>query len=185
MSLRRASGFAQPTLEQIRRAEEKKRASAKRYQEKLRKQQRKASKGPAGGMIRKPKVVLQSRGKEDQPRKKRKRIRPVNEKRKARLFALQFLSSEYVEFIHEQDCAVPGCQRRDIACAHAGKTRANGGRWYEIAPLCGREGPGHHQEQEGRTEWFNRKYCIDLLDIAARLALRWKQKIKPPEVTTP
>lgn len=153
--------FPKPTPEQIRRAQDRKQASAKRYQAK---QREKARTNP-------------------KPREPRKRIRPVNPVRKARLFEQQFLSEEYVLFIHSAPCAVPGCERIDIACAHVEKTRANGGRWYEIAPLCGREAPGHHQEQEGRTDWFNEKYGIDLRDIAAMLACEHKAYLEngPPK----
>lgn len=111
--------------------------------------------------------------------KARKRL-GKNEDRAAAQFEKAFHSSEYVGFVHEQDCAVPGCRNREIEFAHCGKTRKNGGLWHEGAPLCGGVSGMHHREQERiGTEAFNRKYGVDLLDIAARLALRWREKIKP------
>jgi hypothetical protein len=131
------------------------RAAARRYQEK-----RKAKATDAGRISFRNDISL----------KRGNRIPKVNPKRKAKLFALQFHSSAYVEFVHSAPCAVRGCERGPIQCAHVGKTRANGGRWYEIAPLC----PVHHLAQEGRTEWFNARYGVDLMEIAFRLAADWK-----------
>ena len=101
--------------------------------------------------------------------KKRLGKNPVRAEAK---FADAFLSREYVLFIHtELLCCIPGC-RKVPECAHVGPhTRKMGGKWYEIAPLC----PEHHREQEGQTERMNRKYGVDLVDIAAATALRWKQ----------
>lgn len=103
----------------------------------------------------------------------RSRINPVNVERRARLFERQFLSDAYVAFIHSQPCAVRGCRRVDIVCAHVVRTRACGGRWYEMAPMCGRDWPGHHQKQEGRTAAFDREHGTDLEALAARLAMDW------------
>lgn len=96
--------------------------------------------------------------------------RTKNKAKRATRFERAFLSREYVAWIHSQPCAIPGCGRRDIQCAHVGKPRSRGGRWYEIAPLCGDAWPGHHQEQEKRTSAVNAKYGIDLEAIAAGLA---------------
>ncbi len=93
------------------------------------------------------------------------RVTKNRAKRVAR-FERAFLSREYVAWIHSQPCAIPGCRRRDIQCAHVGRPRSRGGRWYEIAPLCA----VHHAEQEKRTSAVNAKYRIDLEAIAARLA---------------
>jgi hypothetical protein len=104
-------------------------------------------------------------------KKPRKHLGP-NEERKAAKFADAFLSAEYVDFVHSLGCCTPGCRKTDIECAHAGPTRANGGRWFEVVPLCS----AHHREQEGRTNAFNEKHGIDLIDIAAATALRWRSR---------
>lgn len=100
------------------------------------------------------------------------RLAPVTKDKvkRATRFERAFLSVEFVAFIHSQPCAAPGCYRTDVQCAHVGKPRSRGGRWYEIAPLCA----AHHQEQEKRTKQFDAKYRTDLESIAAGLALRWK-----------
>jgi hypothetical protein len=112
----------------------------------------------------------------------RKGLAARNPDRASAKFADAFLSKEYVEFIHSLGCCTPGCRKIDIEAAHVGPTRANGGKWYEIAPLCS----AHHREQEGATEKFNAKHGVDLVDIAAATALRWKERTKPlPEVGSP
>jgi len=104
----------------------------------------------------------------------RKGLAARNPDRASAKFADAFLSKEYVEFVHSLGCCTPGCRKIDIEAAHVGPTRANGGKWYEVVGLC-RE---HHREQEGRTDSFNEKYSLDLVDIAACIALRWKERIK-------
>lgn len=110
------------------------------------------------------------------PRDKKapKGLKPRNDKRADAQFEKAFLSEEYVEFVHSLGCCVPGCRKVDIECAHVGSTRKNGGRWFEIAPLCA----AHHRTQEGRTNAFNEKFGIDLLSIAAATAQRWLALIK-------
>lgn len=113
--------------------------------------------------------------------KKPKGLKSRNEDRSKAQFAKAFHSEEYVEFVHSLGCAVPGCNRTNIQCAHVGPTRRNGGMWYEIVPLCGPafNWKGHHAEQEGRTEQFNAEYGIELIDIAAATALRFKERYQP------
>lgn len=72
-------------------------------------------------------------------------------------------------WIRSLSCAVPGCPA-PVVPAHL-RTAANSGTglkphdWY-LVPLC----VEHHSAQEGRTQSFNKKYGIDLFDIAAGLA---------------
>ncbi len=113
----------------------------------------------------------------------RKPIKPRNDARAKAQFERAFLSEAYVDFVHSLGCSVPGCSRTNIECAHVGKTRKNGGKWYEIAPLCGadpRDGwEGHHPIQESiGTEAMNKRHGIDLLLIAAAVALRWRERTK-------
>ena len=107
-------------------------------------------------------------------KKKPRGLKLRNDARADAQFEKAFLSSEYVEFVHSLGCCIAGCRKVDIECAHVGSTRKNGGRWYEIAPLC----KAHHREQEGRTQAMNEKYSVDLLDIASATALRWREKTK-------
>jgi hypothetical protein len=105
--------------------------------------------------------------------KRHKRPNPVNRTRQAKRFEAQYLSSAYVEWIHSLPCSIPGCTRTDIEAAHVGRPKSRGGRWWEIAPLCGADFPGHHQEQEKRTPYVNEKYGVDLEAIAHAVAQRW------------
>lgn len=105
------------------------------------------------------------------PLVRRTRLAPVTRDtaKRQRRFERAFLSSAYVAWIHAQPCAVPGCTRSDIECAHVGRPRSRGGCWYEIAPLCSL----HHREQEKRTAWSDAKYGTDLEGRAAGLAQEW------------
>lgn len=96
--------------------------------------------------------------------------------RKAKRFGVQFHSDAFVEFVHSLGCCIPGCRREDIQAAHVGRTRGRGGQWWEVAPLCGAEYPGHHQEQEGRTPYMNERYGVDLELIASATAQRFLEK---------
>jgi hypothetical protein len=107
------------------------------------------------------------------PRRK-KPIARVNRKRRATRFERAFHSPGFVAWMKEQDCAVPGCERTDIECAHVDRPRSRGGTWQEIAPLC----RPHHREQEKRTARFNRKYGIRLELVAAGYAQRWMAFVK-------
>jgi hypothetical protein len=104
-----------------------------------------------------------------QPLARKTGLRPVNPARRAKRFAEQFHSDAFVSWVHSLACAVPGCQRTDIEAAHVGRTRARGGTWQEVAPLCA----PHHREQEGRSRAFGARYGIDLDAIAAAVAQRW------------
>jgi hypothetical protein len=106
--------------------------------------------------------------------RKPKGLRAKNPERAARKFEDAFLSKEYVEWVHEHGCVIPGCRKVEVHAAHVGPTRACGGKWFEIVGLC----PDHHREQEGDTEGMNEKYGVDLIDVAAWLAMRWKERTK-------
>ena len=106
---------------------------------------------------------------------KRTRLAPVNRKRKARRFEAAYHSPGFIAWVHSLACAVPGCARTDIHAAHV-VSRARGGTWQDVAPLCG----SHHDDQHRLgVGLFNQKYGIDLAGIAAAVALRWKAFIRP------
>ena len=105
---------------------------------------------------------------------KRTRIKRVNPARKARRFEAAYHSPAFIAWVHSLACAVPGCQRTDIHASHV-VSRARGGTWQDVAPLCS----AHHRAQEGRTRQFNEEHGIDLEGIAAAVALRWKAFIRP------
>lgn len=159
--------FRPPTEEQVRRSRQRKQESAARYQEK-----RKARARSGGGLVR-GKGLKRSRHLSPVPTTARGKAR------KRERFERAFHSVEFVLFVKSLGCCVPGCERTDIQCAHVDRPRSRGGRWFEIAPLCGSEDrPGHHREQEKRTKWFNRKYGIRLELIAAATAQRFLQRVK-------
>ena len=97
-----------------------------------------------------------------------------NAKRVRRRFQEAYHSKWFVLWVKSLACSVPGCERTDIECAHVGRPRSRGGKWWECAPLC----KPHHRAQEKRTPAFNREHNIDLESIAAAVALRWKERTK-------
>lgn len=96
-------------------------------------------------------------------------LRKANHARRLVRFTAAFHSKGFVLWVKSLACSVPGCERADIQCAHVDRPRSRGGRWYEVAPLCG----PHHREQEKRTDWFDRKYLTDLRSTASAVAFRW------------
>lgn len=98
------------------------------------------------------------------------RMKPVNRKRKAKLYALQF--GDHADWIRTLGCLV--CGRTPSEPAHV-KTRGSGGTAKDIVPLCGDrpwspvDPQGHHSEQEGNNKRFEALYRIDLKAEAARL----------------
>lgn len=63
------------------------------------------------------------------------RIRPINRKRKARLFAEDFGSVEYVKHLHQFPCA--NCEVYGWTVAAHLKSRGAGGKVDDLVPLCG------------------------------------------------
>ncbi len=64
-----------------------------------------------------------------------KPIPRVNRERKKRLFAEDFYSQEFVDFIHSLPCALCGI-RRNVEAAHV-RSRGAGGKAKDVVPLCG------------------------------------------------
>lgn len=73
-------------------------------------------------------------------------------------------------FIHRHQCSVPGCQAGPIECAHI-RTAANSGKgikphdWFTVS-LC----DAHHAEAHEGEKSFERKYSINLMEIAEAFA---------------
>lgn len=100
--------------------------------------------------------------------KRRTPMKRSNPKRKRERFERAYLSPAYVAFIHSLECAVGSC-RNAAECAHV-RSRAAGGRWDEIAPLC----PVHHRESHAMgLQSFQHRYGFDLCNVAHATALRW------------
>lgn len=69
------------------------------------------------------------------PIKRSGRLKPVNRARKARLFAEDFGSKEYVEHIHSLPCAA--CLVTGWTEAAHVRSRGAGGKVDDLVPLCG------------------------------------------------
>ena len=114
--------------------------------------------------------------------KRKKRVNPVNRKRKAERFRKAFLSDERVAWVHEQGCVTvthgtwvgrlrPLCDG-PVVVAHV-KSRAAGGGWWDVCHMC----YSHHLEQHAfGIKAFEAKYGLDLAAIAAELATRGPQE---------
>jgi hypothetical protein len=82
-------------------------------------------------------------------------------------------------WVRKHQCCVPGCANRDIECAHV-RTGSDGGvgmkpsdRW--CISLCAH----HHREQHDIGEGaFERRYAIDLHELALEFAAKSPQRIK-------
>lgn len=112
-------------------------------------------------------------------------MRPVRLRQKPKAPGSRFphrRSKSFRSFVKAHDCAVathatrprpcfalPG--RTKIECAHL-KTQGSGGDDVgNCVPLC----PTHHDEQEGFTEAFERKFGLDLHRIASTLQRQWEE----------
>lgn len=98
------------------------------------------------------------------------RLAPVNRVRKARLAEHQYGPAGYGDWLRSLACVVPGCRDERIECAHV-RSRGAGGTWEDQVPLC----TVHHSEQHALgVRTFARRYGLDLADLAAAHALRWR-----------
>lgn len=96
-------------------------------------------------------------------------IRPYNEERQAKLFERHFHSKEFVAWVQRHACSIPGCERFPVEAAHA-RSRAAGGRWTDVLPLC----RDHHREQHDLgVATFEGKYGISLSAFALRTSSDW------------
>lgn len=96
--------------------------------------------------------------------KPRKRIKPVNPKRRKRLSAEQFGPPGYVAHVHSYGCLVEleGCPDEcegPMEAAHV-KSRGAGGGWKNnLVPLCRRH---HRQQHDMGADTFAWHHQIDL-----------------------
>ena len=76
--------------------------------------------------------------------------------------------SAHQRWVRSHQCVVLGCKDGPIQFAHVKSRGAGGGDWYGVA-LC----LGHHREQHDiGIETFQRKYGIDLYELAAEFTRR-------------
>ena len=82
-------------------------------------------------------------------------------------------------WVRKHQCSVPGCERLPIEAAHvragshAGLSRKPSDQW--VISLC----VFHHREQhESGERTFERKYSIDLADLAREFARRSPHRLK-------
>lgn len=98
-------------------------------------------------------------------------VKPINRKRRAKLFSEGFESEERVEWYRHQFCVVPGCDEGPCHVAHV-KSRGAGGKADDAVPLCTK----HHSESHDiGILTFQRKYGIDLPALAVVFARKWKE----------
>jgi hypothetical protein len=103
------------------------------------------------------------------PPKRKTPMKRTNPRRKRERFERAYHSAGFVWFVHSLRCAVLPCESA-AECAHT-VSRARGGTWETIAPLC-RE---HHAAlHDMGTRAFEQRHRLDLADLAAQTALRWK-----------
>lgn len=80
----------------------------------------------------------------------------------------------YLDYVHDQPCAIRGCKRRPTQAAHA-TTRGAGGTWEDLLPLCWK----HHAEQHtAGILTFQKRYQINLARVAAAVRLNWEKVIE-------
>ncbi len=119
-------------------------------------------------------------------------IPSVNRERKAKAFGRNFgKKSDWIRSLHCVACvrSVGGMYTgRKIEAAHAAKARGMGGcggNSADLVPLC----TAHHREQGEQAEeighgpkpektTFERRYGLDLQQIAAELEAEWTQQIR-------
>ena len=106
-------------------------------------------------------------------------VKPINRERRSRMDMKLWGPDGFVEFVHRCDCAVPGCRSWYVEAAHA-RSRAAGGDWTDILPLC----RDHHREQhQAGILTFERTHGLDMLAAAAATQRRWRELTGdvPPE----
>lgn len=121
--------------------------------------------------------------------KRKKRLRRTNTERKKALFEKQYGNDDYVAALHKEGCQIPDCRptsgsRSEIQCDHT-PTRAAGGTWRQMVPLC----LYHHRlKHDVGVESFQAFYGIDLDAIATAMVLQHGHLVTgepPPESEEP
>lgn len=96
--------------------------------------------------------------------RRKKPIRRSNPQRRAKRFKQAFGSPERVAAIQAMPCAV--CGSRPSQCAHV-RSRAAGGTYRDIVPLC----HAHHAEQHQiGIASFEERHGLDLAQLAEQVA---------------
>lgn len=105
------------------------------------------------------------------PIRTRTGVNPVNKERKATLREKQYGDEAFVMWLHRLECAIPGCHNRDVEAAHVGRSRAAGGTWQDVAPVC----KAHHSEQHtlGILSW-EQKYAVSGIGLAEATQKAWR-----------
>jgi len=95
---------------------------------------------------------------------KRSPIRKANPKRKRQRFQDAFGSAAYLERIQALPCVV--CGQTPSEAAHV-RSRAAGGTWRDLVPLC----HAHHQEQHTiGIRSFEDRHGVDLAALATHIS---------------
>ena len=91
--------------------------------------------------------------------------------RKRQKFARQFHSEAFVEFTRFSPCVVDDCPFSAVECAH-NPSRAAGGTWEDVSPLC----TWHHGEQHSSgVKTFQWRHGIRFTDTNAAHAAKWRE----------
>lgn len=104
---------------------------------------------------------------------KRTRLKPVNRKRRAKLFAEDFGGKAYLEFIHGLECAACGSPCEYTEAAHL-TSRGAGGKVDVVVPLCGSRFnmPGCHHKYDAHDPEL-RALEPRLRSLAKQLRAEW------------
>ena len=130
-------------------------------------------------MTRLPTAVPKPRKSRKKPRKPIRRSRVRQKAGKPKRFAKR-RDYPYLRWIREQPCVVETARPEEVhvllwyiaEAAHL-KTRGAGGSDREnVVPLC----RIHHNEQEGKTAAFERKYGVDLRKLAQQYTERYDRE---------
>lgn len=97
--------------------------------------------------------------------RRRTRIRPVNTARRKVRYEAAF--GPHAEWVRRLPCCVPTCRQGPPSDPAHVRSRAAGGTWRDLVPMC----RAHHDEQH-RTgiETFQARHGVDLRALAAALA---------------
>lgn len=105
------------------------------------------------------------------PLARRAGVRKVNPKRKAERFAAAYHSEAFCAWVRGLGCVVDGCRSDKIHVAHV-RSRGAGGRWSDTVALC----VDHHDTlHRVGIRSFEQATGLDLADLAAVTAMRWRQ----------
>lgn len=82
----------------------------------------------------------------------------------------QYGPAGYGDWLRSLACVVAGCRDDRIEASHV-RSRGAGGDWTAQVPMC----HGHHSELHALgIVTFQRTHSLDLADLAAAHALRWR-----------